>query len=158
MGKKIARWALWALIAAHVCVIYALSAQDADLSSQTSGRVARVVAQIFTPDFDSLSPAHQESVVESYQFLTRKAAHVAEYAVLAGLIVLALSHNRRGAVFGAMAASLGCAVLDELHQMYSEGRSAQFTDVLIDGAGALLGILAALLLLRLTRLKEKPPA
>ena len=156
MGKKIARWALWVLVAAQVCLIYTLSSQNAALSSQTSGRVARIVAQALTPDFHTLTPAQQDLVVDSYQHLTRKAAHVVEYAILAGLMALALSHKGRRAVPWALGLSIGLAVLDEWHQMYPAGRSAQFTDVLIDGMGAVLGILGALSLMWLARRKDKP--
>ena len=33
-----------------------------------------------------------------------------------------------------------CACLDEFHQLFVRGREGKFTDVLIDTAGALLGI------------------
>jgi len=42
--------------------------------------------------------------------------------------------------------SFGYALTDEFHQMFVDGRGASFTDCLIDTGGALLGILAALVI------------
>ena len=38
------------------------------------------------------------------------------------------------------------ALSDEFHQMFVDGRGASFTDCLIDTSGALLGIIAALII------------
>ena len=38
------------------------------------------------------------------------------------------------------------ALSDEFHQMFVDGRGASFTDCLIDTGGAMLGILAALVI------------
>ena len=59
-------------------------------------------------------------------------------AALCALLMLAL---------GATALAAG----NELHQMFSEGRSCEGRDMLIDTGGALLGIGAALLLLWIIR-------
>lgn len=44
------------------------------------------------------------------------------------------------------------ALTDETIQLFSQGRSSQVTDVWLDSAGVLAGILAALLLMGLWRL------
>ena len=69
--------------------------------------------------------------------------------VVAGfLICMTLLHllRRRGAVWAALAAGCVLAVANELHQTLSEGRSCQFTDMLIDASGAALGLTAAALI------------
>ena len=56
------------------------------------------------------------------------------------------------------AAALGFTVLyaisDEIHQLFIDGRTARFTDVLIDAAGALGGILLVLLIYTLIKHKK----
>ena len=52
----------------------------------------------------------------------------------------------RGAVWAALTAGCALAVANELHQTLSEGRSCQFTDMLIDASGAALGLTAAALI------------
>ena len=51
-----------------------------------------------------------------------------------------------------MLAGVLTALTDETIQLFSEGRSSQVTDVWLDSAGVLAGILAALLLMGLWRL------
>lgn len=71
----------------------------------------------------------------TWDVVLRKAAHVAEYAVLGLLLVRAL--GRPLAAFG-----LGVmyAVTDEIHQHFVSGRNAALLDVAIDGAGVAIGI------------------
>ena len=79
-----------------------------------------------TASLEELARAH---------FLIRKAGHVIEYAVLAGLW-------RRG--LGGAWAPLGLAVLtaclDELRQWLTPGRVGSMADVLLDGAAAATAI------------------
>ena len=41
-----------------------------------------------------------------------------------------------------------CAALDELHQLMVDGRSGQWTDILLDSAGVFCGVLLTALILR----------
>jgi len=73
--------------------------------------------------------------------LVRKAAHVTEYALLAGLWFHALS--RRSAVTAswiALCICLVCAFADEAHQSFVPNRTARARDVVIDGVGAMAAV------------------
>jgi VanZ family protein len=85
---------------------------------------------------------HLKSPFE-WDYLYRKAAHVAEYVILAVLLCRAW----RGSGVRAPAyvlLALGTAVLyamtDEFHQGFVPGRTASALDVLIDSTGCLAGI------------------
>jgi len=83
----------------------------------------------------ALLPTASPEALEMAHFLIRKAGHVIEYAVLAGLW-------RRG--LGGTWAPLGLAVLtaclDELRQWFTPGRGGSMADVLLDGAAAATAI------------------
>lgn len=75
--------------------------------------------------------------------LVRKYAHFFTYLVLGILVMNALS--RSGFIgFKILALSISICVLyaisDEVHQLFVPGRGAQVKDVLIDSAGATVGI------------------
>lgn len=77
----------------------------------------------------------------SYDYPLRKAAHLAEYAVLFALLRRALaaeglSPRRAGAA--AFLLAVLYAAGDEWHQSFVPGRAGAASDVLIDAAGALL--------------------
>lgn len=79
--------------------------------------------------------------------IMRKCAHVCEYAILALLLWRALRgglaiRGKMSILFGAVL--LGCAVFaasDEFHQSFIKSRTPSLRDVLLDIAGALLGLL-----------------
>jgi VanZ family protein len=79
--------------------------------------------------------------------LTRKAAHLIEYAVLGALWFHALTRAgawRRSAAAGlALALSVACAVVDETHQAFVPSRTGSVGDVLIDTLGALTAVVVA---------------
>ena len=91
------------------------------------------------PLLRALLPTASPEVLATAHLLIRKAGHVIEYAVLAGLW-------RRG--LGGAWAPLGLAVLtaclDELRQWFTPGRVGSMADVLLDGAAAAtaLGLIA----------------
>lgn len=93
-------------------------------------------------------------------WMIRKAAHFTEFAALGFSLTLAMwvwmpglpIRRRIPLAFAVGAASAAC---DEAIQLFSEGRSAQLTDVLLDSSGVLAGVLVtAALLLCLGRRQE----
>lgn len=86
----------------------------------------------------------------------QNAAHVPLYAVLAvawyrGLRGFA---SPRAAAAVAVPAAVAFGIVDEWHQAWVPGREAAAVDVLLDAAGALLGVAAVLGLRRLRRRRE----
>jgi VanZ family protein len=79
--------------------------------------------------------------------IMRKCAHVCEYAILALLLWRALRggsaiRGKMSILFGAVL--LGCALFaasDEFHQSFIKSRTPAVRDVLLDIAGAFLGLL-----------------
>jgi VanZ family protein len=69
--------------------------------------------------------------------ILRKCAHATEYAVLAVLLVRALERPRL-----AFALAVVYAASDEFHQTFVRGRHGSPYDVLIDAAGAAIGLAA----------------
>ena len=80
----------------------------------------------------------------TWDTILRKAAHVAEYAVLGGLLYRALGREPL-----ALAAGIAYAATDELHQSFVRGRHGSPVDVAIDAVGIAAGMLVWL------RLRER---
>ena len=72
----------------------------------------------------------------TWDTILRKAAHLAEYAVLGGLLYRALGREPF-----ALAVGIAYAATDELHQYFVRGRHASPVDVAIDGVGVAVGML-----------------
>ena len=71
----------------------------------------------------------------TWDTILRKLAHMAEYAILAVLLVRAT-----GSYAWAFALAVGYAATDEVHQLFVRGRHGSPVDVAIDAAGALIGL------------------
>lgn len=149
------RIVLWALVVFWMGVIFTLSAQVADDSQQTSGRVIRWLLSTFDKGFLALSPEEQLVRMEGWSFVVRKLAHFTIFAVLGFLCFAAFSVDLppRRAFPAALTLGAVRAVLDEVHQSFVPGRSCELRDMGIDGAGVLLG--AAFLLLILYWIQRK---
>jgi len=123
-----------------------MSAMDARASSALSGGIAEQVVKLVTPTFDTLPAGEQAGMVEQAGAVIRKAAHAAEYGIMGVFALLFFFTFGKKAGTQAMIALILCAgyaVTDELHQMFSAGRSCQAADMLIDTAGTAVGIAAA---------------
>ena len=143
--------ALWVLLIGWMALIFFFSSQNASSSSAASGTTIRTVATAVSPSYREMPPPKQDQVVTAYQNLARKSAHALLYLVLGVLCAAALSRHIRKAVpliVFAELISILYACSDELHQHFSAGRSPQITDVLLDSAGALCGILLLVLFAR----------
>lgn len=92
------------------------------------------------------------------EFFIRKAAHLSIFIVLGfALIDLTFRLLRPYVLAGLFAYTLAItlAVFDEFHQIVTGGRTGLVQDVLLDGTGAIIGILLYRLIRR-KRLAEQP--
>ncbi len=98
-------------------------------------------------------PGIESIELGNLDFLIRKNAHFMAYFILGVLTLLALvqSEARKPANLALLICMI-YAMTDEFHQLFVLGRSGQFRDVLIDAAGAVLGILlTSLVINRISR-------
>ncbi len=86
------------------------------------------------------------------EHFVRKCAHLAEYFMLGTLLFLNIKSFIREVnvkIFSASLLGLIVAVVDELIQLSSAGRSAQFSDVMLDFCGVILAFLMCYLFSKL---------
>lgn len=128
-------------------IIFGFSADTGEESSRISLQTGTAICRIFVPGYQQMDTRKQETMAENIEYPLRKCAHAAEYMILG--ILLSLSAGKaedqektRQRMAVCMVIAVGYAASDELHQLWSAGRSCRITDVLIDSAGALAGILA----------------
>ena len=86
--------------------------------------------------------------------LIRKMAHFLEYMLL-GLELGARFVRSFGSFVKSLLFGLCCALFDEFIQIFIAGRGAQLSDVILDTAGCLSGILFVLFVLSLRHLLKK---
>lgn len=146
--RHIKRAVFFLLTAAWCVIIFLLSAQAGDESSETSGGFIGFFCELIVPEFSGFDGARRAEFVESLQFIVRKCAHFSAYFLLALLSVNFFNtFEKLKKPLAAGAAAFGFAFIyaagDELHQLFVPGRSAQLRDVLIDSCGALCGLLLA---------------
>ena len=153
--SKTSRTSPW-LIAARVlftmalvaCIVFIFSnsMQMGAVSEGASGRVLRLVQRALT------RLGMPELAAHVTQHFIRKLAHFCEYTLEGFLLMLCMRVYTRNYVWHISVPLLGgvlTALTDETIQIYSPGRSSQVTDVWLDSAGVLAGILAALVLMAL---------
>ena len=129
-----------------MAVIFWFSAQNAETSSAMSCGLIEQVAGAITPGFAELPEEEQIAVVDQWQNVVRKGAHMAEYAVLGALTWIAASGwIRRYRIRAAVATVVGLlyATGDEIHQAFVPGRGPGVLDVGIDFIGVCIGLAAA---------------
>ena len=88
-------------------------------------------------------PGVSDATVASVQLVVRKCGHLIEYAILAGFLYRALRQRWGKVMPVAITAFVIAAVyaaLDEFHQSFVASRTASGWDVLIDCAGAFVGL------------------
>lgn len=116
----------------------------------TEAGSTRRTSRILRPILRWLNPDISDEAIRRVQFAVRKAAHVAEYAILAVLVWRARRRPARdhrrpwdwreaGLAFAFAAAF---ALSDEFHQALVPSRQAQVSDLFLDALGAALGLLA----------------
>jgi VanZ family protein len=122
--------------------------------SSTDLMSAEHTSRFIGPFLRWFSPDITEAAVASVQLFVRKCAHLIEYAILASLLFRALRQGgdnfQRAAVIALVISAISAA-LDEFHQSFVPSRTGSLSDVLIDCAGALAGLLLYRVLIRRKR-------
>ena len=129
-----------------IVFIFSNSLQIAEVSEGASGRVLGILQGILR--HLGLPGAADRLTMH----IVRKLAHFCEYTLEGFLLMLCMQVYTRNYIWHISVPLLGgvlTALADETIQIYSPGRSSQVTDVWLDSAGVLAGILAALVLMAL---------
>ncbi|OHX49748.1 hypothetical protein BB776_04145 [Planococcus salinarum] len=131
--------AAWTAVIGWMVLIFVLSHQPGSVSSGLSSGITEFLIGFA----DDLLPENGDGVEQVHTFV-RKNAHFIAYFILGILLVNALGswnnlHFRELLIAFAVSALYGAS--DEFHQLFIEGRSGEFRDVLIDSAGAAAGLL-----------------
>jgi len=141
----------WAAVLLWMLLIFYFSSQAAEQSDKLSGGIAEIIGRFLA----HIIPGYGFDLV-LFDRILRKAAHFSIYLVLGVLVSDAL---KRSGIKGRklIAFALGICILyaasDEFHQLFVSGRGGQATDVLLDSAGAMLGI-GGRMLLKMNRYKK----
>ncbi len=157
MKQKVFKYFIWSVTVLWMVMIFLLSAQPAEESSNTSSTFTQEILEIF-PSFNNLPPEQKVDKVEKLQFSVRKCAHFTLYACLGVLMYGSFScidtiKKKRILAFCGTALYAGS---DEFHQFFVEGRSCEIRDVCIDASGALFGIaLVSLIVFCITKVSQK---
>ena len=136
-------------LAGCIWFIFSNSMAVAEVSSVSSGRVLQllqaVLRRLGMPGLAQRLTMH----------IVRTMAHFCEYTLEGFLLMLCMRVYTRRYVRHISVPMLGgvlTAMADETIQIYSPGRSSQVTDVWLDSAGVLAGILIALVFMALCRM------
>ena len=147
----------WGLTLALMVIIFAHSAQVAEVSSATSASFTAKVLSVVYPSFNDFEAARQESIISSLQHLVRKSAHFTVYLALGVTSFSALCTydlKRKTKAISALSLCVPYAVSDELHQLFVPGRAGRIGDVLLDSCGAVCGILLVMGVIALYKKKH----
>ncbi len=136
-------------LAGCIWFIFSNSMAVADVSSVSSGRVLQLLQAVLR------RLGHPALAQRLTMHIVRKMAHFCEYTLEGFLLMLCMRVYTRRYVRYISVPMLGgvlTAMADETIQIYSPGRSSQVTDVWLDSAGVLAGILIALVFMVLCRM------
>lgn len=154
-GRVLLRNLAGALAIVWMCVIFAFSAQEKEESGEVSASFTyHMVSSTRTFFHLDLSDERVKEIADAIEGFVRKAAHMVEYGALSVLLYIWIGQwemsflRRAGTAVGATAVY---AATDEIHQYFVPGRAGRFSDVCIDSAGALAGVVVFALLVRIVK-------
>lgn len=133
----------WTAVIVWMALIFYLSHQPAEESRELSAGVKG----IFITFIDIIAP-NIDLNFSTLHHVIRKNAHFFIYLILGFLVINSLRSSNVIGYRSVVLALLICifyAIADEIHQLFIPGRSGEVRDVLIDTAGASVGIIVYLL-------------
>lgn len=142
MNLKIQRIIFGILTAITFITIFIFSNQNGEKSGSVSRDFTKKVIEILHID-KNLNEIEKENLIENSQFIVRKLAHFTIYTI-AGInlygFINTYNIKNKYKMIGALLVGIIYATSDEIHQMFSGGRTPAVMDVFIDSCGVLFGI------------------
>lgn len=130
---------LWA------AVIFSFSLQPATASSKLSLGVGHWLVELLPSAFADKLLAMPREQLDFLHTLLRKTGHLSEYFILGVLSMITFSQTElQHKKWTGLGFCVLVAAVDETIQLFVSGRSGQVSDVVLDGVGALCGILILL--------------
>jgi len=123
-------------------LIFSFSNQNVTTSLSFSDRVASsMIDTVIKITGKEVSKEQKAKLVKETRVMIRKTAHFTEYFILGILVYYIFNiYSVSKPVIYAILFCFLYACSDELHQLFSDGRTAKVLDVLIDTSGSLLSI------------------
>lgn len=144
MQTKIKRITFIILILLNCSLIFYFSNQETVSSSMQSSRTIEIILNII-PYTRNIEELQKNNLIEMLTPIIRKMAHLFIYALLGCFTICFMNTfentNKRKRIINTLLFCFIYASTDEVHQIFIEGRSGTFRDVLIDTLGASLGII-----------------
>lgn len=136
-SRKIYVCVSWVLVVACMTIIFCLSAQTAEESSNLSGSFILAILEWLG--------------LELEQEFIRTCAHCLEFMGLSVLVFNATyaTFETKLTPVIAFAGTVAYAITDEIHQIFVPDRAFQISDILVDSTGALIGAIASLIILKI---------
>lgn len=122
-------------------VIFSFSNSTGESSGSLSLKITEYFIHMIYPKFKFLEMQLQNNILDICHLLVRKGAHMTEYAILYLLSYQFISTYQltfKKAMIYPMIFSIGYAFLDEIHQLFIDGRAGRLMDVGIDSCGVIL--------------------
>lgn len=138
--KIIVFFVLFLIIILMAIIIY-FSSRNGVASERESKTVLNKIIKILFNDNNGTSITKKQ--YEYYNFIIRKTAHFVLYCsmgILFSIFFRLINVNKIKSFLYALGCSLVFAITDEIHQIFSSGRTARVFDVFIDSCGSFLGI------------------
>jgi VanZ family protein len=108
---------------------------------------AEHTSRFIVPFLRWLKPDISPETLASIHIIVRKCAHLSEYAILALLLfraAICVTNRKRSLSSLYVSVWIGClfvAIMDEFHQTFVASRGPSIRDIMIDSAGAIVGLL-----------------
>ena len=129
------------LTIAVMVIIFMFSSQNAEESSESSELLTKAAIKIIDNNYASRSPERQQEIWSQASFIVRKLAHFTVYTALGFCASMTVGKRKLFSLKSLFVIVFGFlyAFSDEIHQTFSEGRSCEFRDMMIDTSGVTLG-------------------
>ena len=150
MKINLLRIVLLILLFGTFYIIFGFSSQNGEESGGISSRVTEFILEK-SNTYKNIEENRQDEIFERTEKIIRKIAHLSIYALVGSLLMGLVSTfklKEKTRILISLILGVLYATSDEIHQLFSPGRSAQITDVYIDTLGVLVGIFVILLFIK----------
>lgn len=139
MIKKVILWIL--VIFWMGLIFYFSSIKGEESTGQSQGFIYNTIGNIVEFFNKDISIEEKELIIEKYDPIVRKVAHVGIYMILGLLVCLLINcYNVKlnKCIILSIIICIMYAISDEIHQTFVEGRSGEIKDIFIDSMGILI--------------------